>query len=317
MMPPKLIQRNLTYGCDPEMFVIERTRSAMGAACDKVIPAWTFLGNKHASNPYWDGFQAAWSYDTGFDTIPDLIAGLKVMLAALALRARAHNPQATLTIYDSVSLGANDLADAPPECLELGCKPSMNAYGTDAIKVKDPATFPWRFAGGHMHFGFKKRPDTVKVVHILDEILGLWSVGAATNLFTNTRRRKYYGLAGEYRTPRYGKNSWGIEYRTLSNFWLCDPRIAKAALEVATLAINLAHSKMLKFWRRGFDSTATWINKNRVEEARDVLLNVNGPFFAELLAETSCPNLITNVARHGIETVIGDPDDVIGNWGLA
>lgn len=66
-----------------------------------------------------------------------------------------------------------------------------------------------RSAGGHVHVETTK--DQLAVIRAMDLFLGVPSV-----LMDNGEmRKKLYGKAGAFR----GK-SYGVEYRTLSNFWI-------------------------------------------------------------------------------------------------
>jgi hypothetical protein len=69
---------------------------------------------------------------------------------------------------------------------------------------------PFRTTGGHIHFGIGKRDDETvsRMVKALDAIIGV----ACVSLFDgidDPRRRRMYGLAGEYRLPEYGVLSIG------------------------------------------------------------------------------------------------------------
>ena len=68
-------------------------------------------------------------------------------------------------------------------------------------------------------------------------------------------RRKVYGRAGDYRTPE-----WGIEYRTLSNFWLKEYRLMSMVVGLCRQAASI--------WRYGFsEDYINIINRKDIEEA--------------------------------------------------
>ncbi len=100
-----------------------------------------------------------------------------------------------------------------PQAFRVGCDPDFNAY-TGEVRVPPPdlGTSLTRHAGGHFHIGYNKDlvPANI-VVQFLDVFLGLPSILRDKQ---GTRRR-FYGQAGSYREKDYG-----VEYRTLSNFWL-------------------------------------------------------------------------------------------------
>src|SRR5690606_27611941 len=83
------------------------------------------------------------------------------------------------------------------------------------ICVNDPpaAHTLLRTAGGHIHVGYDN-PDnamSADIVLAMDVMLGVPSV----LIDGDTRRRQMYGKAGCFRFKEYG-----LEYRTLSNFWI-------------------------------------------------------------------------------------------------
>lgn len=98
----------------------------------------------------------------------------------------------------------------------FGCDPDYNAYnGLENPKPKGPEGL--RTCGGHIHIGYASRPEEVDfelnklIIKYLDYKLGVASVLHDPD----ARRRELYGKAGAYRDKSYG-----VEYRTLSNYWI-------------------------------------------------------------------------------------------------
>lgn len=98
----------------------------------------------------------------------------------------------------------------------FGCDPDFNAWSLmpnpapDVNEVKNLRT-----CGGHIHVGYEVGEDDVEsranLIKWMDIYLGLPSV-----LIDDDRmRRSVYGKAGAFRIKSYG-----VEYRSLSNFWL-------------------------------------------------------------------------------------------------
>jgi hypothetical protein len=82
-----------------------------------------------------------------------------------------------------------------------------------------------RAAGGHLHIGFNQADDELRGNEVrssfikgCDMILGVPSI----LIDTDKRRRTLYGKAGSARFKYLGRFDEynGVEYRTLSNFWL-------------------------------------------------------------------------------------------------
>lgn len=109
-----------------------------------------------------------------------------------------------------------------PQARRIGCTPDKDAYAEDPEKDRDPfSPFDFgeeRYAGGHLHVAYNHEklgggvPQHV-FARYLDLFIGLPSI------FHDKQegRRKFYGRAGLYRAKAYG-----LEYRSLSNFWLRD-----------------------------------------------------------------------------------------------
>lgn len=103
-----------------------------------------------------------------------------------------------------------------PAAREIGCSPDFNAWEGEAGVKRNPFSDKdlgnERFCGGHLHlqYNYNNVPR-----HIMAQFMDV--VCALPTLFWDKQgnRRKFYGLPGLYREKEYG-----IEYRTLSNFWL-------------------------------------------------------------------------------------------------
>jgi len=99
---------------------------------------------------------------------------------------------------------------------EFGCDPDYNAYTFEPnIAPKYEEVGALRSCGGHVHVSnddiAQDENSRAEFVRILDLLLGVPSVV----MDDDKDRRKLYGKAGAYRPKSYG-----IEYRTLSNFWI-------------------------------------------------------------------------------------------------
>ena len=93
----------------------------------------------------------------------------------------------------------------------FGCEPDYNAW-TGETNPKPHAPNPnLRSAGGHIHVETDKNPWLV--VPAMDVYLGIPSV----LMDPGEDRKQLYGKAGACRPKSYG-----VEYRTLSNFWIFD-----------------------------------------------------------------------------------------------
>jgi hypothetical protein len=205
----------ITIGADPELFLMkgEEFVSAHG-----VIP-----GTKGA--PYKvecgavqvDGMALEFNIDPA-KTPGDFTKNIAVVMTKLRdMVDREYHLVLAPTAYFS----KEEMEQQPPEALLLGCDPDYNAYTEqENPKVEDPGFM--RVAGGHIHIGFVPYANAnpkdeffiascAKLVKELDIWLGVPSIF----LDKDNERRKLYGKAGAFRPKPYG-----VEYRTLSNFWL-------------------------------------------------------------------------------------------------
>jgi hypothetical protein len=96
----------------------------------------------------------------------------------------------------------------------FGCEPDFNAWTLKANKSPSPKNKHMRTAGGHVHIETKL--DKTLTVRACDLFLGVPSV----LMDEGEDRKQMYGNAGAHRPKKYG-----VEYRTLSNFWIFDPKL--------------------------------------------------------------------------------------------
>lgn len=312
-----------SIGCDPEIFVEDKS--------NQLIPAFNFLPAKPGPEvsrsmmgserpAYWDGFQAEFEteatsclqYQTN-----RILRGLSKVLGA----ARKHSPEAKLSIKTVMDIPADLLKNAKPEHAQFGCMPSLNVYGLEAPRM-DGYSVGFRPAGGHLHFGVKAAKYPLLPEHIercvkaLDAVIGVACVSLFEKL-DDPRRRQLYGLPGEYRLPPHG-----IEYRTLSNAWLCHPVVTNLVIDLARKAFNLAYLDWFKHldWKVSEEETIRIIRQCDVAAAREVLKSHKKQliFMFGLVyngEKTYCEAAFKSFLE-GVESIIVDPSDVVGNWGM-
>lgn len=135
-----------------------------------------------------------------------------------------------------------------PQAQELGCEPDYNAW-TGLVNPRPIAPPTLRSSGGHLHIGYddsdKDTSTTVIKAHDL-------FCGVASILYDpDNRRREIYGKAGAHRIKTYG-----VEYRTLSNFWIKS--------EELTDWVYGQSEKAIDFINKGNEISTKW-GKNIVE----------------------------------------------------
>lgn len=214
----KLAYFGITFGCDPEFF-FRRGDDVVGAA--KILPKeGLFVGE---SKIIIDGVQAELNPEpaTCRQTLGRMI--LPECFRALKEHMEQYK-RLRIDFSQTIKLSDKDFDGLPDDSKKFGCMPSKNAArkGKMGKITVNPETYRYRSAGGHIHIGDAGnsvirellKADPVRIVKMLDILVGNTCVLIDRDP-GNIERRKVYGQAGEFRTPPHG-----LEYRTLSNFWL-------------------------------------------------------------------------------------------------
>lgn len=293
----------IALGADPEIF-LERADGTL-------IPAFTFLPSKYeplrtpeeGCNYYWDGFQAEFNIVPSVD-INDCLKSVRFGLKALHRAAQNSDPTARLSLKTVVETPLEMLASLPPEFVEFGCMPSYNAYNISGLGL-DGINCPYRFAGGHIHFGIARSDEAMNaipsIMRALDAILGVACVSLFEN-FDNPVRRKYYGLVGEHRLPPHG-----LEYRSLSDAWLFNPKLASTVLDFARkIVVWTVNGK--NQWQASESEVVECVLRSDVELARKILARN-----AHLLPSIGLKTSIDLMAPAEKSVPM---DDVADNWNI-
>lgn len=319
----ELLMRQLYHGAtikaigsDPEVFAESKD--------GRLMPAFEFLGSKAAptkappgtyggNNCYWDGYQA--EFDTRangclsyhVDSIRNGLFGVYEALKKL-------DKDAVLSVRTTFDIPDYRLRADADEHVMFGCMPSKNAYNMEGIK-DDGRNVEFRSAGGHIHLEVKpaSEAEIIKGVKAMDAVLGVACVSLFAK-FDDARRRKMYGLAGEYRLPPHG-----VEYRVLSNAWLSHPLITNIVMDLSRKAYMAGVSGMIKDWKCDEKETIRIINECDVAAARKVLEDNNELFtliVGSIYNSTGRGELVVDIFKNGIESVIAKPEDIVGNWKL-
>lgn len=320
------VTRGYASGTDPEVFVV-------GGNGD-VIPARRFLEDKKLAK---EDFSTGDQFSKGWPTPPMFFDGLQAEfsvkaatclealhestrrgLAGVLNRARKIDPKARLTLKNTIKMSPEQMFRLDEEDLVFRCSTSLNVYD-DVAEAPDPRSYEWRFAGGHIHIGCgRKTPEIVRAsVRSLDGILGVVGVSLAGNWDSHERRRMY-GRAGEFRLPKHG-----LEYRVLSNFWVCSPLIAHLVFEIARWAVSFGEQGFFKHvWEGSEEEIRDIINWCDVKGARKMLGN-NKHILQALVDNRKSEgwsqnqrNLAIETVMNGLEVVVKDPENIEENWRL-
>lgn len=242
--PLNPVGNTIQLGADPELFLLDtRTNQIIGS--EKVIPK-----EGTQDDPYnrvvRDGVQVEFNpcAATCRESVRHNLARCFTQLREVLNKTKDIKPVFNVT----VKVSQKEMNQLHPDSRIFGCKPSFNIYneGTDKTsKIEvDPLTYLNRSAGGHIHMGRvagyaenKLLDNPQRTIQMLDILVGNTCVLMDRDP-GNKERRKVYGKAGEYRTPPHG-----LEYRTLSNFWLQSYPLASFVLGMTRFSLHLlAHS---------------------------------------------------------------------------
>lgn len=243
--PKKISYTYLNFGSDPEFFFCKKTafgRKGSVIGSEKILPEGGLsLNGRTKASIVRDGVQAELNpaQNTCRQRCANEIASNFKTIVELIKKKRI-----TINWSPLVRVTKSEMDSLSPASKIFGCMPSLNAYG-EKIEQPDASTYPFRSAGGHIHIGYLyttgkdeardilTKKNTDDVVKILDIIVGNTCVLVDRHP-GNIERRKAYGRAGDYRKPAHG-----IEYRTLSNFWLQNYVLMSMAYGLTRLGISM------------------------------------------------------------------------------
>lgn len=113
----------------------------------------------------------------------------------------------------------------------FGCEPDYNAWTLETNPRPYCDDLNLRSCGGHVHVGTTL--DKVQVIRAMDVFLGVPS----TFIDTDLKRRQLYGKGGAFRSKQYG-----VEYRSLSNFWIWEEKLRRWVYEQTNKALEFVQA---------------------------------------------------------------------------
>lgn len=122
----------------------------------------------------------------------------------------------------------------------FGCESDRNAWlggeFNDKPKVPNDGL---RCTGGHFHLGYTCDPELKKQLDIfLVKWMDVYLAVPSMKIDKDKLRRRLYGKAGAYRDKKYG-----MEYRTLSSFWLASDELTGWVYDQAMKAVDAVNDK--------------------------------------------------------------------------
>ena len=223
-------------GSDPELFTLDLEKGVIGSVAGKLgCSKWdkrTFSDDVRIQED-----NVLIEFDTNpqgtFDAFSkNLLDGLRACKQVSNEVGHDIAPKVSSHIFT-----LDELNSFHKSVFEFGCDPDYNAL-TGMPNPKPSAADPGlRTAGGHVHIGYKdllpqgmdfQQSQAIMGV-MCDYYLGLFSMLEDKD----DRRKELYGKAGAIRMKPYG-----IEYRTMSNFWIFETMHHRLVWEQAMKAVE-------------------------------------------------------------------------------
>lgn len=160
-----------------------------------------------------------------------------------------------------------------PLAMEAGCEPDYDAWNVSVNIPPELMNTTMRSCGGHLHISFDRANETdmsrINMIRVMDLVAGVPSIF----MDDNAERRKLYGKAGCHRPKMmdYGHPYDGVEYRTLSNFWIKDTQSIGWAFRAAKRAVE-NYDELLEYSNSYKDKIISAINSTN-KKAADFLIN--------------------------------------------
>lgn len=237
------MRTGVLFGADPEIFLVDENNEIVSASeiIDGEIKS--YHGSKEVGSIINDGMQ--------IELHPKPASCRQIFsenLFFILKQTESITSSKKLNLFNgsTINVSKKKLDSLPLRIRELGCEPDKLAY-TGSVKILniDGSKHFKRYCGGHIHFGLSEEnsknlikreihDNANEIIMLMDYILGNTFVLLDDDL-SNKERRLVYGQAGSYRIQNHG-----IEYRTLSNYWLRHPVITSLALRLGRIAIHNA-----------------------------------------------------------------------------
>jgi len=230
---------SLSFGSDPEFMLVDEKYNLKSAI--------NLLPKKSSSKPYRGSFIY---YDNVLAEIaikPSLTKSefIKNIRTSLSRLAEVVYPL-KFEICSAESYPKKELSHTDARI--AGCNPEWNVYTLQCVLPPEEVIVKTNFrtAGGHIHVGSNNLQDSISVfsfIRMMDLFVALPSLFMDKDP-SSKERRKIYGHAGSHRITDYG-----LEYRTLGNFWFCSPEYAGLIYDLTMFVYSFVNMREHeKFW---------------------------------------------------------------------
>lgn len=255
---------NIMLGCDPEAFLVDVNgilRSSIGKiGGSKESPAPLPLGNGYAVQednvalefnipPASSEGEFLFSINRTLGFLGDIVDG---------------SYGYKISQLSAASFPEEELQD--PAALEFGCDPDYNAWTGHRNPRPSAEDKSLRSCGGHVHIGYdREKVSGEEIIKHMDLFCGVPSV----LMDTGELRKQLYGKAGAFRYKPYG-----VEYRTLSNFWIFNDERIKWVWRNTNRAVDAAVAQP-EISKGDQDLIINTINSNDKASAKQLVKKYN------------------------------------------
>lgn len=252
--------KNITIGTDPEMFL--KKDGVIISAVGKIG------GSKHDPLPISDNGHFIQEDNVAIEyNIPPCKTKEEFIYHNNFVKSYLDNVVTAMgcELDYSASATLSDKELDSDEAKLAGCEPDFDVWRQDINVAPDLSASNMRVCGGHISLGWDNPTESQQedIIKAMDATLGLKSLF----LDTDTERKKLYGKAGCFRFREYG-----IEYRTLSNFWIKSDKSLAWAFDTTMEAIELVNSGKIDLIKEKYaDKIVEAINTNNKDLAQELL----------------------------------------------
>ncbi len=221
----------LTIGCDPELFLqdaaggLKSAIGLIGGTKEQPMPVIE-LGKGFAVQE--DNVAVEYNVPPS-STALEFSTNVGQMMAYLEGFVQA-NYGLQFSKLSAAVFPASELK--APGAMVFGCDPDFDAWTGKQNPRPRAKNKALRSGGGHVHVGytFDSIDDKLRQIRCMDLTMGVGSV----LMDKDSTRRELYGKRGAFRDKVYG-----VEYRTLSNFWVMRPELCSWVFENTQRALDL------------------------------------------------------------------------------
>lgn len=208
---------NLTFGSDPEYFVINESTG-------KIVSSIPIIdGTKEEPESLGGGFSILKDNILAEGNVPpskcknDFITNMNVLKYRINNYIKNKYPVLGLHHADCLDIEMAFLSH--PEAMLFGCSPYLNAWDGEEHRANDLSSESFRTCGFHIHIGYDLEEDTLwskpTINAIIAKAFDFFVVIPSCLTHVSQRRFENYGGLGQYRDTPYG-----LECRSLGGFFV-------------------------------------------------------------------------------------------------